>query len=31
MGSWCAEDTLTLLHFIRPGGIIGADIRKGAI
>lgn len=31
MDSWCQEDNSMLLHFVRPEGILGADIRKGAI
>jgi len=31
MVSWCQEDNSMLLHIVRPAGILGADIRKGAI
>jgi hypothetical protein len=31
MSSWRADDNFILLHFVRPAGILGADITKGAI
>lgn len=30
-GSWLTDDKFILLHFVRPTGILGADIRKGDI
>jgi hypothetical protein len=31
MVSWWQEDNSILLHFVRPAGILGADIRRGAL